>query len=101
MFKLAINHSAICIFFGAVLSSNLAMAYCYEPSAPYSKPYKPSVPYCVNEWAGTHTCDEWEINNYYSQLESYRSDVEYYIRQLNNYIDEAVEYAECEVSNLE
>lgn len=77
------------------------LAYCMEPSAPYSKPDKPSVPFCVNEWAGTHTCSDWEIDDYNSQLRSYEYDVESYINQLNNYIDEAVAYAQCEVSNLE
>lgn len=72
-----------------------------EPSAPYSKPEKPLVPWCVNEYAGTHTCDEWEIDNYYDSINYYKSEVNNYIAQLNAYIDEAVEYAQCEVANLE
>ena len=81
--------------------SQNALAYCYEPSAPYNKPQKPYVPYCVNEWAGTHSCDDWEINNYYAELESYNYEVQSYINQLNNYIEEAVEYAKCEAASLE
>ena len=84
-----------------ILFSQDVLAYCMEPSAPYSKPDKPTVPFCVNEWAGTHTCSDWEIDDYNSQLRSYEYDVESYINQLNNYIDEAVAYAQCEVSNLE
>ena len=84
-----------------ILTSQNAMAFCSEPSAPWGKPVKPSVPYCVNEWARTHTCDVWEIDNYNAELESYNYEVQLYIRQLNNYIDEAVEYAQCEVNNLE
>ena len=38
-----------------------------------SKPTKPSVPYCVNEWSNTHTfCDDWTINSYNRDVENYR-----------------------------
>ncbi|MDC0563950.1 hypothetical protein OAP51_04050 [Alphaproteobacteria bacterium] len=84
-----------------MLISQNAMAFCSEPSAPWGKPVKPSVPYCVNEWDRTHTCDDWEIDNYNAALESYNYEVQSYIRQLNDYIDEAAEYAQCEVNNLE
>ena len=80
---------------------NMAEAYCMEPSAPNFRPEKPLVPWCVNEYAGTHTCSEWEINDYYSSVSYYKSEVNNYIAQLNAYIDEAVEYAQCEVANLE
>lgn len=88
---------------GSIISgfSNVAKAYCTEPSAPYYKPEKPLVPWCVNEYAGTHTCDEWEIDNYYDSINNYKTEVDDYIAQLNAYIDEAVEYAQCEVANLE
>ena len=46
--------------------SSAAKAFCMEPSAPGYRPDKPSVPCFVNEFAGTHTCDEWEINDYYA-----------------------------------
>jgi hypothetical protein len=85
---------------GLLFTTN-AMAFCSEPSAPWGKPSKPTVPYCVNEYTNTHTCSDWEIDNYYSDLESYSYDVQSYIRQLNDYIDEAVEYAQCEVNSLE
>ena len=78
-----------------------AVAFCSEPSAPWGKPSKPMVPYCVNEYTNTHTCSDWEIDNYYSDLESYNDEVQSYIRQLNDYIDEAVEYAKCEVKSLD
>ena len=81
--------------------SSTATAFCIEPSAPGYRPDKPSVPWCVNEFAGTHTCDEWEINDYYAAIDRYRSEVSDYVNQLNLYIDEAVAYAQCEVANLE
>ena len=56
------NRKFLTIFL-MVVPMNL-YAYCSEPSAPYSKPSKPSVPYCVNEYSNTHTCDDWEIQSY-------------------------------------
>ena len=77
------------------------MAFCSSPSAPYGgAPSKPSTPYCVNEYANTHTCDEWEINNYISDMESYRRDVENYVDELKNYLANARRYVECEINDL-
>lgn len=80
-----------------------AYGFCSEPSAPssWSKPTKPAVPYCVNEWAGTHTCDDWEIDNYNSAIRSYNFDVENYIADLRQYVEDAIEYAKCEIANIE
>ena len=90
--------SVLCLF----LSVNQLMAWCSEPSVSYLyAPTKPSVPWCVNEWNNTHTCDEWEIDSYYSDIEAYNNDVEDFIYQLNNYVDEAVEYARCRMGELE
>ena len=78
------------------------MAFCIEPSVSFlDTPIKPSVPYCVNEWNNTHTCDEWELSNYYSDIESYNIEVEDFINQLNNNIDESVDYAKCRIGELE
>ena len=59
---------------------NYVYGFCYAPTAPSNwdrptKPTKPMVPFCVNEWNNTHTCDDWTIN-------SYNNDVEYYNSQL-------------------
>ena len=89
-----------------------AAAHCSEPTAPdppasYSKPTKPTVPYCVNEYDRTHTCDDWEISSYNSDLDQYNSDVDDYIRKLKYYLsevdsysNEAVSYAKCEANSL-
>tara|TARA_B100001027_G_scaffold192960_1_gene148019 strand:+ start:168 stop:416 length:249 start_codon:yes stop_codon:yes gene_type:complete len=80
------------------------------PSVPssWSKPTKPSVPYCVNEWSNTHTCDDWTINSYNRDVENYRYEVESYQRELQYYVDEAqrflndaYDYANCEIRNLD
>ena len=78
-----------------------AGAICIEPTVYLSTPVKPSVPWCVNEWDNTHTCDEWEIQSYYSELDAYRDEAQYFINSLNLYVDEAVDYAQCRANELE
>lgn len=107
MFKFLILILTILLF------SNSAFAFCMEPLAPdppntFNKPEKPFAPYCVNEFTKTHTCNDWEISSYNSELEEYQDDVNYYIQDLKNYIKEAelyyedvVSYAKCEVRNLD
>lgn len=93
----------------ASLFSTQAQAYCSEPNPPsrYSKPDKPEPPdrpYC----AAARSCSQWEVNSYKSEieeynddLEQYQSDVEGYVRKLKAYVDEALEYAQCEVRDLD
>ena len=93
-------------------SINYATAgiYCSEPSVPSfydRKPTKPSVPFCVNELMRTHTCDDFTISQYNSDVEtynsrlrSYNSRVEIYISELNSYVRSARDYAQCEADNL-
>ena len=88
------------------------LAYCSEPMAPsapstYSIPSKPSVPFCVNEFSNTHTCDDWEIDSYNSDLERYRYEVDDYQRSLQSFVNDAgdfaresLDYANCEIRNL-
>lgn len=102
---------------GAVLVCTLcysttAFSYCSEPSTPRyygsTKPSPPDKPYCVNEYSKTHTCDDWEIDNYNQEIENYNSDirsyhdaVEEYARKLNSYVEEAVAYAKCSIKQVE
>ena len=95
-----------------ILPANV-LAYCSNPTPPdppstYLRPTKPSVPYCVNTYSNTHTCDQWEIDSYNNDLERYKNDVEDYIRKLKGYVREAnsfasetVDYANCEIRNLD
>lgn len=102
----------LAFIFVIFLSITNAFSYCSAPIAPqppgvFSKPIKPTVPFCVNEIMNTHTCDDWEINSYNSAVSSYRSDIDFYIQKLKNYISEAeyylnetVAYAKCEIRTL-
>jgi hypothetical protein len=102
---------SIMIFF-LIFPANV-LAYCSEPTPPdppssYMRPTKPSAPYCVNTFSNTHTCDQWEVDSYNSALQQYRYEVEDYVRKLKNYVSEAssfasetVDYANCEIRNID
>lgn len=83
--------------------SSSAYAICFEPTPPsrYSKPTPPTVPFCVNEFARTHTCEAWVINRYNDDVERYYDQVDDYVRDLRQYVDDAVAYANCEIRSLE
>ncbi|MDC1255875.1 hypothetical protein N8128_06800 [Paracoccaceae bacterium] len=88
------------IFFG--FSVGYINAWCMEPSASFiSTPTKPNVPFCINTFNNTHTCSDWEINEYYDDIEDYNEEVEEFVSELNDYVDEAVEYAQCRMNELE
>lgn len=92
-------------FKGVVLAfiflGSTAQAYCIEPSFWMSTPVPPSVPYCVDTWSRTHTCDDWVIDDYNRAIQYYNDEVERFVRELNNYVDDAFEYAQCRMNELE
>jgi len=83
-----------------LLFSTTAYGWCSPPSPPIYKPIKPSVPWCVNEWNNTHTCDDWEISSYNNSINNYNYEVQSYIMDLQNYLDAARNYANCEIDSL-
>ena len=88
------------IIFLLLLMPSLSFSFCYEPSPPWSKPSKPSVPWCINEWDNTHTCSDWEIDSYNNDVESYNYEVQSYVKDLQNYLYDAGDYVNCEINNL-
>ena len=78
----------------------ILLSFCYEPSPPWSKPSKPMVPWYVDEWTNTHTCSDWEIDNYNYEVQNYNSEVQNYIYDLQNYLYEAEDYVNCEINSL-
>lgn len=101
---------AILVLF-AFLLSPVANAYCFSPSfyvTPPDEPgtwHKPTPPICMTgyKYSGTHTCSEWEIENYVTDLEDYLRKLSEYKDELNtfadevvNFLDEAYQYADCE-----
>lgn len=89
----------ISMFF--LFSCSNTYGFCSEPWPPYSKPNKPAVPFCVNEWNNTHTCDDWQIASYNNELRNYRDEVEQYVQELQSYVSYASDYAQCEIQNLD
>lgn len=97
----------------ALALPTVASAFCTAPLAPtppvtWNKPTKPSVPYCINEYARTHTCSDWEIESYRSDMNRFRNEVSDYIAELQRYIsavnlyaDQAVSYAVCEADDVQ
>ena len=89
------------VFAVLTIAASEATAYCSEPNSYLTTPTKPDLPWCVNEWNNTHTCDDWVIESYYRDLETYNEDAERFIDDLNRYVDDAVEYAQCRSGELE
>lgn len=92
------------------LSSGSAFAFCSQPSPgilfDFPEPYisEPTVPFCLSgyKYTGEHTCTEWEVDSYFSELEQYQSDLDSYISDVNDFMrkarrhaEEAEEYADC------
>ena len=88
------------LFFFLIFCTSEALAFCIDPSPPFSKPAKPITPYCINEFSNTHTCDDYAINSYRNEIDSYNYDVKRYVRELQSYVDDANDYANCEIRRL-
>lgn len=94
-----------------------AFGYCYEPSVPsrLSAPdapgsySRPSVPYCLStySYSNEHTCDQWELDAYFSDVEVYVNSLQTYLVDFNEYArkvsrleQEAEAYALCEAEEV-
>lgn len=92
-----------------------ALAFCSEPSFYESAPdapgsyEKPRVPYCLSgySYSGRHTCDEWEIDAYFDDVNDYIDELNDYLREANRFAEEAArfaadayEYARCEAEDV-
>lgn len=77
-------------------SAGQAYAYCSEPSFYEMQPTaprtytKPSVPFCLSSYSfsRTHTCSQWE-------LDAYKREVADYIEDLNDYLSDAIAFADA------
>ena len=107
--------NSICVLCLFVVSSNVN-AFCSEPSSPFdslpsppSSLSKPTEPFCLSgyRFSGKHTCSNWELESYFSDVENYISDLKAFAAAANSYAsevidyaNEAVNYANCEISDL-
>lgn len=70
---------------------------------------RPDVPYCLSSYSysGTHTCDNWEIESYFSEVDDYVNSLQAYLDEFNEYTrkvsrlaQEAEAYAICEAEEV-
>lgn len=107
MFKSVLGLSVAFLVAGAAVAQEAAPAVCTAPTPPAVerpvKPSRPPVPGCVNEARGTHTCRnnvlrEYEaaMIRYQGQFSTHVDQINAYLRRLETYTRDAVDYAECE-----
>ncbi len=103
------------VAFSFALAPSPAHAFCSEPSfyelapdAPGSYE-KPEIPYCLSDYSysGSHTCDDWEIDSYFDDVNNYIDKLNDYVQEANEmarraarFAEEAYEYAKCEVNDV-
>lgn len=82
--------------------------YLSAPDAP-STISRPDVPYCLQGygWSRKHTCSDWELDSYKSEVEEYIDDLNDYISEANSFAEEAIrfandasDYARCEADEV-
>ena len=97
----------VCLFPG-VGAAFCSSPYPPDPPSTFNRPNPPNRPYCLDAFSGTHTCDYWEIDSYNAAVQQYNYELEDYLRKLKQYVadaamfaDDALEYAKCEIRDLE
>lgn len=87
-----------------VSASNPALAYCSEPTAPDPPASygRPDVPFCLSgySYTGRHDCDQWEIDQYVSEVEDFQRKLKEYLEEVDAFTDDAVDYAKCEMNEV-
>ena len=98
-----------------LLFSASAHAFCFQPTMYETEPSpplsfsKPSVPFCFSgyEFSGTHTCESWELQNYFDELEAYTDELREFSQRAWEFAEaaaefaaEATEYANCEIQSV-
>lgn len=79
---------------GAVLDVGTAKAaygFCYEPSAPSAFLRKPTKPFC----ATNRSCSDWEVNSYRSEVDRYFRNLREYADEVDRYYSDAADYVAC------
>jgi hypothetical protein len=80
----------LCIGIGG--STQTIAAYntiCFSPRAPSFYTSKPSKPICYND------CSQWQIDSYKNQVRNYYSELETYATDVDRYYKKQIEYIEC------
>lgn len=95
MGKLKITAALIAAFAaGAVANvgtANAAYGFCSQPFAPSVFLSKPGKPFCYS----SRNCSEWQVNSYKSDVDRYYRDLRQYAGQVDSYYKDATKYVEC------
>ena len=93
----------ISVLAGVSLSGNVN-AYCFEPTAPTAQFSfsRLSVPYCLSSYSysGQHTCEQWEIDSYISEVEAFQRELNSYLDEVRAFAADAGDYARCELNEV-
>jgi hypothetical protein len=83
--------TAISISFVLSSSATASFSYCNKPYAPNDYFSKPSKPFC----ATMRNCSDWEIQSYKSDVENYFRKLRAYLVDVDQYYENAYDYAKC------
>ena len=74
-----------------------AYALCFEPRAP-SAPFgsAPSAPYCDLDGTGYDRCDQYDVDSFRDEVNSYVRNMERYSDEVRAYKTDALDFAKCE-----
>ncbi|GAB5468208.1 MAG: hypothetical protein Kilf2KO_12380 [Rhodospirillales bacterium] len=86
-----------------------ALGFCFEPTPPAAPSggllFQPTPPFCLNSF-GAAPCDQWEIDAYVNQVNSYIQSlnrqvdaVDDFARAAARYANEFYDYARCEAED--
>lgn len=93
----------------------LALAFCSQPYGDVTLPdapgsfHKPSAPYCLSgyKFSRKHTCSDWEIRSYQSEIEDYLNKLQTYANdavdaanKAISFANDAKSYAKCESEDV-
>ena len=83
--------ATILVSFALSSSATASFAYCSKPYAPSDYFSKPSKPFC----ATMRNCSDWEVQSYKSDVESYFRKLKAYLVDVDQYYEDAYDYAKC------
>lgn len=77
----------------------------FGPPDPPGSFSRPNVPYCLSSYSysASHTCEEWELDRYFSDIDAYVASLQRYLNEFNDFTrevaslsEDAERYANCE-----
>lgn len=82
----------------SIFLTSQVFAFCMEPSLPDAVTImKPNVPFCLSDYkfSGTHECSQWDLDSYTNEVDNYIKQLNQYARDSVDFANEAQAYARC------